>query len=709
MDSIFFNTHHSPIGAFASFTLGYPGAKGGLGLELTGPADQNVFIGVESRDDARVFESLPFFEGSDDDSKRYDVEANEDDEMGPKAVVKPFEMDAITRSFGPAIDTWQAGDMTFRILSPVRSVPDPALGDEAAIKAAICPAVIAEMVIDNTEGDRQRKAFFGYVGNDPYYAMRRLDDRDDQLGFRGVGQGRNTAIATDDPDAYSGQGFTMAHVLAPTVAENITHGIPGTAGLVVPVPAGQTRTIRFAICFHRDGIATSGESTRYLYTRYFDTIESVAGYALEQFDQFVSSASEADVAMTSDYLSDDQNFMLAHAIRSYFGSTQLLEWLGGKHDGQPYWVVNEGEYRMMNTFDLTADMIFFEMKMNPWTMRNVLEMFIDRYSYHDQAHLPGDDTLHPGGISFTHDQGVSCQISRAAYSTYELFGLDGCFSHMTHEQLVNWVCCASLYVRGAKDDAWFAERKSVFLDCLESLLNRDHPDPEQRNGIMGLDSSRCLGGTEITTYDSLDQSLGQARNNLYMAVKTWAAYVALWKLFEDAGEADAAATAHEQAKRCAATLVSQADDDGLLPAVMFENVDSRIIPAIEGLAFPHRCGWTDVTAADGPFGDLIAALKTHVQKVVGDGICRFKDRGWKLSSTSDNSWLSKIYLSQYVWRKVFGLEWGDDGAAADRAHVGWLLDDDSRYFAWSDQMVSGIARGSKYYPRGVTSILWLEE
>ena len=28
---------------------------------------------------------------------------------------------------------------------------------------------------------------------------------------------------------------------------------------------------------------------------------------------------------------------------------------------------------------------------------------------------------------------------------------------------------------------------------------------------MGFDSSRTLGGGEITTYDSLDHSLGQAR------------------------------------------------------------------------------------------------------------------------------------------------------------------------------------------------------
>ncbi|MBB5326350.1 hypothetical protein HNQ34_003503 [Anoxybacillus tepidamans] len=30
-------------------------------------------------------------------------------------------------------------------------------------------------------------------------------------------------------------------------------------------------------------------------------------------------------------------------------------------------------------------------------------------------------------------------------------------------------------------------------------------------------------------------------------------------------------------------------------------------------------------------------------------------------------------------------------------------------WSWSDQIIAGEISGSKYYPRGVTSILWLEE
>lgn len=46
---------------------------------------------------------------------------------------------------------------------------------------------------------------------------------------------------------------------------------------------------------------------------------------------------------------------------------------------------------------------------------------------------------------------------------------------------------------------------------------------------------------------------------------------------------------------------------------------------------------------------------------------------------------------------------------ADRAHVDWLTHPEHSYWCWSDQIVSGIISASKYYPRGVTSILWMEE
>lgn len=164
-------------------------------------------------------------------------------------------------------------------------------------------------------------------------------------------------------------------------------------------------------------------------------------------------------------------------------------------------------------FDLTVDQLFFEMKMNPWTVQNVLDSFSSRYSFTDTVFLPGDPfRTYPGGISFTHDQGVGNAFSPPGKSSYEEGGLSGLFSQMTHEQLVNWVLCAGVWLARAPEEEtqpWLDQSIGTFHSTLTSLVNRDHPDPLMRDGIMSADSSRTLGGSEITTYDSLDTSLGQ--------------------------------------------------------------------------------------------------------------------------------------------------------------------------------------------------------
>lgn len=713
MRQIFFNAHHAPIGAFASLTLGCRGASGGFGLELGKPADQSFYIGLESPRQPGVLEMLPFYADEEAAGER---ERYTGDSAPATAGAQPhrtpgtedwklsaFSDETITRDFQLGTDTWRAGDLTFRLLSPVRAIPDPDHAASDALAETLLPAVLAELTVDNRQCDRPRRAVFGYTGSDPYAAMRRLDDT--AAGqFVGIGQGRLTAIVSRDPGVESALGFSLRDILEYELPENRTFGLGNCGALLIDVPARTLQTYRFALCFYRGGYVTTGIDATYLYTRCFRCIEAVADYALTHFDRLASVSAAADRLLAETNLSGDQRFMLAQAIRSYYGSTQLLDW-----DGRPFWVVNEGEYRMMNTFDLTVDQLYYELRLNPWTVRNELDAFTHRYRYYDTVRFPGSDVSYPGGISFTHDMGVANAVSRPGYSSYEMYGRTGCFSHMTHEQLVNWLCCATVYTAQTSDRLWLQENLPVVQECFQSLLNRDHPDPAQRNGIMSLDSSRAMGGAEITTYDSLDVSLGQARGNIYLAGKTWACYVALEKLFHEEGSEVLAAAAGAQAERCAATLLEHVTEAGYIPAVLDEGNDSRIIPAIEGLIFPYFAGCREALDPNGRFGALIRALRRHFETVLKPGVCLFPDGGWKLSSTSDNSWLSKIYLCQFVARQILGIDCDAVTKDADAAHAAWLTDPRNAYWAWSDQMDAGFAVGSKYYPRGVTAILWLEE
>jgi hypothetical protein len=478
--------------------------------------------------------------------------------------------------------------------------------------------------------------------------------------------------------------------------------------LAFEVPAGERRTLVLAIGAYLDGVVTTELEGHYFYTRSYASLPDVLHTALDHAGDLRARAKRLDAKLLASGLSKDQQFLIAHATRSYYGSTQLLEVAG-----QPFWIVNEGEYCMMNTLDLSIDHAFWELKHNPWVVRNLLDNFIRYYSYYDEIKLSQHGSaVAPGGLSFAHDMGAHNNFSRFGTSSYELPNLTGCFSYMTHEQLCNWVLLAATYVNRTGDVAWLKKNRATIEACAQSLLNRGG-----ELGFAQYDSSRCEAGAEITTYDSLDHSLAQTRNNLYMAVKCWATYLGLKQIFASLGDDF---ESHNQwlthAYRVAESVIAHVQPDGTIPAV-FERDNpgfvSRILPAVEGLIYPLM--WNDFEALEprGTFAKMLAALKRHVEVLLTRPNTEnlFDDGGIKLSSTSNNSWMSKIAIFQHVAREVFELDREPAVRSiferADAAHVKWQTDG-SAYWACSDQIISGTARGSRYYPRIVTTALWME-
>jgi hypothetical protein len=220
---------------------------------------------------------------------------------------------------------------------------------------------------------------------------------------------------------------------------------------------------------------------------------------------------------------------------------------------------------------------------------------------------------------------------------------------------------------------------------------------------MDLDSCMTGGGAEITTYDNVDKALGQARRSSYIAVKCWAAYLSLEKMLGALGSEPSAEKAAEQAAKCADTVLKYARPDGTIPAALEDGDGALALSAAEGLAYPYAMGMFDDLIFINKYGDFIAALKIHFKTALENG-CRFGGGGWKMSKTSDNSWLSKTFLFQFIAERIFGL---DADARADSVHASWLLDPENAPFAFSDQMAAGKVCGSKYYPRGVTGVLWV--
>jgi len=708
MHSIDFHAHHSPQGAYATFTCGRFGVGGGLTIEGVQPASMDLVIGYADRG-TEDMHALPFYRGAG----IADFSDFATDAATPPRNSRLLLTD-LDRNYQRSVDTWTAGDFTFAIYTPVSSLPDPDLSGEAALAPALLPAVAARLTLSNSSAVARRLVFAITVGRQCRVVA------DAAPGIKAVAWGTDMGIAARDvPGLEAWVAFSELEYLS----SNRSHLLGKTCGFSLEVGPGESRSLDLSFGFCRTGVVTTGLECRYLYNRFYPTLASVLAAGIERHSE-LRSAAEAQAAELERRIPDaHQRFLLAHAERSYWGNTQLLE-----HAGRPLWVVLEGEYAMINTLDLSVDMAFYEARHNPWTLRNLLDQFADRHSYVDRldraapsargmelGHVRDPELVRdliappvekdlPGGVSFTHDMGVAGQFSPVGSSSYELPGVIGCFSFMTAEQLVNWILIAATYVFVSGDEAWLARRLPLLQSCLSSLQNRDDPEPALRNGLVSLDSARCAGTFEITTYDSLDSSLGQARNSLYLASKTWAAWHALRLLFERAALPEFARSAGASATLLEQTIMDWYDPAlGYLPALR-HGCSSAILSAIEGLVFPLFWGQRALLDHEGAQGPFLAQLKRHLRAVLKPGLCLFPDRGWKLSSTSDNSWPSKIFICQHVAERVFGIR---PERVSHAVHASWQQLGCADW-AMTDQCFAGIGKGSKYYPRGVTSWLWLD-
>lgn len=697
-----YHTQHSPFGAFASFTVGLVDSPGGFGQSLRGPARQNVYAGF--RQGQGAWKLLPFFKPSASQISAYTGEATHVT-TNPSAETAKSATEAIRpadyqRSLGWASSSWSSGSFRFALQTPFFRSANPATLSQQDSRFLLAPLVCGSVSYDNTSGREPVELVFGIGEGD--VQLRSLDDSPIPLmGFAG---GHAFGFVTpNSPDVALRQGFSLFDE-NPKDYRGL-HLLGTDAGLIFKVAAGAKAEFPLVLGFYQAGLASTGIEASYAYTRDFTNLEEVLRFGLREHGHYMKLAQERDAELARSALDADQRFLLAQATHSYLGSSQLLV----TSQNEYLWNVNEGEYRMINTFDLTVDHLFFELDWHPWAVRNALDLFSSRYSYVDEVRTP-EGRLAPGGISFTHDMGVMNHFTLPGHSSYECDNLTGCFSHMTMEQLLNWVLTAVTYAWKTQDWEWLRRNQALLLRCVESMEVRDHPDPEKRDGLLKCDSSRCGTGSEITTYDSLDVSLGQARNNLYLSVKALGAWILVSRACRQLGDGANSERAQKAVERLTKSLVARFEPDtGFFPAVFEKGNRSRILPAVEGLVYPLYLGMDD---AFPPLRPLLDLLRRHLRNALQRGVCLDQTTGgWKISSTSTNTWFSKVAIAQHVARKLFPDTLSDEARAADRVHAGWQQQPGCGVSAMCDQIHShtGITCGSRYYPRGVTACLWLKE
>jgi hypothetical protein len=685
---------HGIWGASATLALGRIGKGAGMVVGDVQPPHRAMFVGYREGSGRPVL--LPF---APDVKVGLGTEAYQAEPPEGAPEKPPFLPDFIPfscfsgaemiRSVSLSGERWEAGRVSLEITSFFGSIPDPARANRTELRSGMRPAIYATISFDNTDGKEILTGVFGMQG-----IRRPLSDASGgkMLGFAQVNSWGFATEPADDVDEVMNWISLFASMSG---KKEYLRRLAAEGCLRFSVPAGEKRSYCIALGVFRDGIVTAGLKTRAFHTSLFRDLDDVLADALAGKEKAFEAARALDAEFDASDMSPERKILLANAVHSYNASTELLI----TETGEPVFVVNEGEYQMMNTLDLTVDQVFHELKFSPWTVANELDFLYSRSSYNDAY-----------GLAFTHDQGVGDCFTPQGISSYELPRLSGCFSQMTYEETLNWILTACLYAHNADNGSWLARNRDVLTQSVESILARDG----NGDGLMDLDSDRCDGGSEITTYDSLDASLGQTRNNLYIAIKAWGTLVSFAAVFDrhlvnpTVPETELAKIARESATAIMNTVISRVKEpDGYIPAVFEGGNDSKIIPAVEGLVYPLFCGDPEAVSRTGPYAKLIAVLGRHLDAVLVPGVCLDAESGgWKLSSTSRNTWMSKIFINQYVAEHVFGLS--DERITRDAVHLGWQCNG-SADWGPTDQVAStnGKDLGSRLYPRLVSAILWL--
>ncbi len=142
MSTPLFTTEHSPVGAWASLTFGAPGKGAGIHHEnIGGGANGDLLVAVR-RGVQTV--ALPFVEKGS--------------EIGSWRMIGG---EGIARELTPCVDEFVAAEagLSLRVCTPHSALPNPKRSGN--LQYATVPAILMEVVIDNTGSDEAATAFVG--------------------------------------------------------------------------------------------------------------------------------------------------------------------------------------------------------------------------------------------------------------------------------------------------------------------------------------------------------------------------------------------------------------------------------------------------------------------------------------------------------------------------------------------------------------------
>jgi hypothetical protein len=690
----FFNSDHSPVGAHVSLVYGMEGSGGLNMLDVRRTRDRPLMVQdgilIAVKDGASKAQVMPFCpEIADSSAAEFCDRAN------------------VRRVLRASVDSWDMGHgVSWRHYTPYWKLDNIDTAAAADIQRFLLPATWMSFRIDNRQGAATKSFLFSLLDKSP-------SSRHSWGSYQGFVLSKQVPMSPHEGEIDV---LNTTHaVAAPTKAGKLLsadetqrkYGVAGAGTAIeVEVPKGEIREFTLVLAHYNDQpLVNLGNAKLYL-TKYHSSIDSVVASAVRSYPAAKQRSEAYQAEVKAWGMNEYRQFLYGHALASYMFNTRLFL----EDNGQYLWSIIEGEYDYINTFDLVIDQAFFELEMHPWTVRNELDLYATHFHYVDKIKNPelANAQVYDGGLGFNHDMGGGFD-----YKTPEQAALP--YPLMTQEELQNWILSAGLYWKKTNDTAWLKGKQTELEQCLASMLIRDDIDPARRDGITTYTTTatappKAAKGGEITTYDSLDLSLRVPQNSVYIASKSFASYVALEAMFTTLGDAARAETSRKQAGLVATTVSGYFDRaTNSFPARFHGEWDARVIPAVEGLVYPYCMGLRSAVSATGPYGEFIKLMRIHMDSILRPGICMDPKTGaWKMSSSTTNTWESKIYLAQFITEKVLGLSDGRTHGEVDGVHYAIQVLGNP-VTAWTDQIQSDIGftrGGSRHYPRGVTAFLW---
>jgi hypothetical protein len=481
---------------------------------------------------------------------------------------------------------------------------------------------------------------------------------------------------------------------------SVFNGVTQGLAFHLPVPAGQTRTLMVVLADYRSAVVDSRTGSHYYYTTLYPSVDSVIDAAFAGFGDAQARCQQLATAMSSAGLNPFRRFLACHGLHSYMADTACLI----DPQGRVHWWEMEGVFEYINTFDLTVDHAFWDILMQPWALRNVLDGFSGAltgagYSYTTPLYNPSGTQVSTQGFSFYHDMGLWPNSG-----TGPAYG-----ATMGDEELQSWILSAGMYWSQTGDNAWLTNNLALLQACLNSTLLRDNTSALARDGV-----TKNVNSGEITTFDVLDASLYKPSFSGRLAVRNWACYLALNAMFSQVGDATDAATCQTMAATAAQTIVNRWNayhtSLGYIPALLDGTGTGATTPMVEGLAYPAAMDLTNaIDRTGGPYAAMLQALSNHMVAVLVPGKCLDATSGaWRISSPSATVWQSKVFIAQYVAEVILGITNNSVNGTVDQLHASMQIQD-APFQAFSDSFIAtGVFQnaGGVTYPRGVTSALW---